>query len=198
MDGTIWNTLEAVCCAWNEIFEQENTGRHINPEELSEYMGLPMDEIGRRLFPDRSYESIRDIYEKCMEHENEYLKKHGGILYDGLEDMLKKANEKVPLFIVSNCQSGYIESFFAAHGMEKYFKDYECFGNTGMQKADNIKLVTDRNGLKNPVYVGDIQGDCDSAKKAGVAFVYASYGFGSVENPDYIIEKPMDLLELIS
>lgn len=198
MDGTIWNTLESVCHAWNEIFEQESINRRITPKELSEYMGLPMDEIGKRLFSNYEYDLIKDIYEKCMRHENEYLRMHGGILYEGLTDMLEKAKEKVPLFIVSNCQSGYIESFFESHGTKKYFKDYECFGNTGMQKADNIRLLAERNNLKNPIYVGDIQGDCDAAKEAGAVFVYASYGFGSVKNPDYIITKPVELLQLIS
>ena len=50
--------------------------------------------------------------------------------------------------------------------------------------------------MKSPVYVGDTMGDFFSCRKAGVPFVFASYGFGQVDTPDYVIEKPADLLKL--
>ena len=54
------------------------------------------------------------------------------------------------LFIVSNCQDGYIECFFKAHKLDKYFTDYECPGRTGLSKGENNKLIIERNNLKNP------------------------------------------------
>ena len=39
-------------------------------------------------------------------------------------------------------------------------------------------------------------GDFLSCRKAGVPFVFASYGFGDVPEPDYRIEKPADLITL--
>ena len=50
--------------------------------------------------------------------------------------------------------------------------------------------------LQSPVYVGDTMGDFLSCRKAGVPFVFASYGFGDVPEPDYRIEKPADLITL--
>jgi phosphoglycolate phosphatase len=35
--------------------------------------------------------------------------------------------------------------------------------------------------LQAPVYVGDTMGDYTSATKAGVPFIFASYGFGEVQ-----------------
>lgn len=32
------------------------------------------------------------------------------------------------------------------------------------------------------MYVGDIQGDYDSSKKAGVKFIHAAYGFGTIDD----------------
>ena len=63
-------------------------------------------------------------------------------------------------------------------------------------KSDNIKLIKNRNNLKNPVYVGDTQGDANATKDAGLEFVFASYGFGNVDEYQYKIEKIEDLLEL--
>ena len=43
---------------------------------------------------------------------------------------------------------------------------------------------------------GDTFGDYQACQEAEVPFVFASYGFGQVDTPDYVIEKPMDLLTL--
>ena len=50
-----------------------------------------------------------------------------------------------------------------------------------MQKGENIRLVTERNHLDAAVYVGDIQGDYEASRQAGVGFIHAAYGFGKVD-----------------
>ena len=83
--------------------------------------------------------------------------------------------------MVSNCQAGYIEAFYKGTGLGGYFKDFESAGNTGLPKWDNIALVVKRQGLKRPVYVGDTDWDYQAARRAGVPFIHAAYGFGQVE-----------------
>lgn len=193
MDGTLWDSREAIVESWNGVFEEFGLDRRITVEELTGYMGLPMDKIAENIFPDKKYEEVRNIFDQCYARENEYLRENGGILYPGLEDTLKKLYDKYELFIVSNCQSGYIEAFLEYHGLSHYFKDIECFGNNELQKADNIALVVKRNNLKNPVYVGDIEKDALAAKEAGVGFIFAEYGFGEVNEYDGIIHSFTDL-----
>lgn len=113
-----------------------------------------------------------------------------------VEDVLKKLSEKYKLYIVSNCQDGYIESFYEFHKLEKYFLDYENPGRTGLSKGENIKLIIQRNNLSEPIYVGDTEGDCKAAKYAGVPFVYAKYGFGQVNDYDESIDTFGDLVKL--
>ncbi|MBO5256842.1 MAG: HAD family hydrolase, partial [Clostridia bacterium] len=84
------------------------------------------------------------------------------------------------LFIVSNCQAGYIEAFLQAHGLGDRFEDIECTGNTGLCKADNIRLIMKRNGLTSSVFVGDTISDGSAARTAGIPFIYAKYGFGEL------------------
>ena len=43
------------------------------------------------------------------------------------------------------------------------------------------RLLAERNALDCAVYVGDTQGDLDSASAAGIPFIFASYGFGTVD-----------------
>ena len=100
-------------------------------------------------------EEIRtQVIKKCCDTEQGYLKKHGGNLYPHVEDVLKKLSEKYKLYIVSNCQDGYIESFYEFHKLEKYFLDFENPGRTGLSKGENIKLIIQRNNLSDPIYEG--------------------------------------------
>ena len=79
-----------------------------------------------------------------------------------------------------------------------YIKDYECFGNNGLSKGENISLIVKRNLLKAPLYVGDTQGDYEACQKAGVPFVWAAYGFGCPEDNDYYAKiESFDQLEAL-
>lgn len=197
MDGTLWDSSEVVCEAWNKTFAEEGMEVEVSLEELSQCMGLPMNEIADRIFHGYDKEKVKSIFNKAMKSENELLSQRGGILYPELEATLSKLKETKRLFIVSNCQDGYIEAFFKSHSISGYFEDYECFGRTGLQKDENIRLIIERNNLSNPVYVGDTNGDFNAAHKAGVDFIYAAYGFGNVENPKHRIEKFCELPEVM-
>ena len=96
------------------------------------------------------------------------------------ETLFRLKSEGYRLFVVSNCQAGYIEAFLWAHGFGDLFEDIECTGNTGLCKAENIRLITERNGLTAPVFVGDTISDGSAARTAGIPFVYAKYGFGEL------------------
>lgn len=197
LDGTLWDSTEVVLKAWNSIIEtNEEIKNPITREELQGTMGLQIKQIGDKLFPYLNETAQYKFMELCCKEERKLIHKEGGVLYSNLEDTLKQLSQKYSLFIVSNCQCGYIEAFLEYHNMGKYFKDIECAGNTGLVKGENIKKVIERNQLKNPVYVGDTQGDCDGATLAKIPFIYASYGFGKVKEYDYIIKEVADLVKL--
>lgn len=58
-----------------------------------------------------------------------------------------------------------------------------------LQKGENIRLIMEQNGITDALYVGDTQGDCDSAYYAGARFAYASYGFGRADRFDIMLER---------
>ena len=195
LDGTLWDSTKAVLKAWDMVFKNnEDIKNPITEEILESCMGLQIQEIGAKLFPYLEEGEQKRILDLCCEEERKLLLKEGGILYKDLENTLQTLSKSYPLFIVSNCQCGYIEAFLEYHKLGEYFKDIECAGNTGLLKGENVKSVMKRNNLKHPVYVGDTQGDCDAAKLANIPFVYASYGFGKVDGYDYVIEEISDLV----
>ena len=89
-----------------------------------------------------------------------------------------------------------MNAFFKAHNLKSYFKDYECSGNTGLPKSENIKLIIERNNLKDAIYVGDTELDMEATFAAGIPFVFDEYGFGNVHNAKNKISCFSDMLKL--
>lgn len=195
LDGTMWNATDAISISWNMAMKQfdELKDIEISDEELKGVMGLPMDEIIQKLFPSLSSDKQIEALNKCCETENDYLTENGGILYPQLEETLEYLYRSYKLFIVSNGQSGYIQSFLKSHKLGKYFTDFQNWGDNKVSKGENNKLIIKRNNLENPIYVGDTNGDSLSAQEAGIPFVFARYGFGNVDKYDYVIDSFSDL-----
>lgn len=181
IDGTLWDSTDSVAASWNRAI-RENTSLDltIDADILSGLFGKTMTEIGNALFPDYPEEERTRILDICFRYENDYLKDHPGVVYDGVADTIRKLHEKYPLFIVSNCQLGYIEVTMKGAGIGPYIKDHLCFGETQVSKGETLLMLMERNALRAPVYVGDTQGDADACRYAGVPFIFAEYGFGDV------------------
>lgn len=191
LDGTLWDGTEAIAGAWRLCLKEEADILHIpSADELKGFMGLPVDIIMQKCFPDVSPQRRSEIISRCMEAERHYIARHGGILFAGVEETLQALSERYRLFIVSNCQEGYIETFLQHYGFEAYFCDHECIGRTGKAKGENIRTVMKRNSFGSAVYIGDTQGDYDAAQMAEVPFLFAKYGFGTVETESYITSFP--------
>lgn len=184
LDGTLWDSVDAICLSWNSVLERRNPqlAGLVTRENVTGCMGMLLPDIVKKLVPDIPKEEIRPLLDELLVVENDYVATHGGVLYPQVEETLECLSRDYPLFIVSNCQAGYIEAFFQAHGLGRFFKDFENPGRTGKPKGDNIALVVQRNGLKNPLYIGDTQGDYNAATQAGVPFLHAAYGFGHIDH----------------
>ena len=200
LDGTLWDSTKEVAIAFNKVLSEKHPEikDEVTVERLKSLFGLPLDVIGIKLFESVSEKHAVSVITECCAYECEYLAEHGATLYEGIEDTLKQLSERYKLFIVSNCQEGYIQCFFKAYPhLEQYFSDFEYPGRSGKLKADNIQLVIERNELISPIYVGDTQGDASAAKVAGVPFIYARYGFGGVKEYDKALDSLPDLVELL-
>lgn len=201
VDGTIWDTTTVVAEAWNKAIDFTFPQvPHVNGEILKGQFGKTMDVIGQNLFGILSKEEQKVLLDRCcVEEQIALVENTKNLQYDGIFETIVKLSKKYPLFIVSNCQDGYIPVVLEKNNLTNFIKDSECFGVTGLNKDDNIKLIAKRNGIKNPVYVGDTQGDFLACKSAGVPFIFASYGFGQVEKSECyaVISTPADLLQIL-
>lgn len=200
VDGTLWDTTDLVATAWNlgakEL--QIKTDTPITGERLKGEFGKPMDIIVSNLFPNESKAMQEEILKVCCKHEHRILRENKtSLLYPGVQEVFKELSKTLKVCIVSNCQVGYIELFLESNNLGKYVTDYESFGNTRLTKGENIRLVMERNNLKNVFYVGDTRGDYEACQYAEVPFVYAAYGFGAVAHPQNKIESIQEILSMV-
>lgn len=195
VDGTLWDSAKPVAESWTLMLERRypELARIITPDDMYRNMGKTMDAIGADLFPGLAPDKRDEVMDACMRYENEYLADHPGVTYPNMKETLAALSREYGLYIVSNCQEGYIEALMAACGIASYISDTECFGATGRPKGDNIRLVMERNGLEKCLYVGDTAMDQEAAGNAGIPFVFASYGFGQASGAEAVIGSLAEL-----
>ena len=198
VDGTLWDSTPVVEKAWNRALKDNGyTDISVTADQLKGLFGRPMPEIINAIMPDVPKDKQEEFAPKCYGYEHAYLEKEAGVLYPEICETIRELAKKHKIFIVSNCQAGYIELFMSKSGIGDVIEDHVCLGDNDLLKADNIRLIVDRHGLKAPVYIGDIQGDADSSYEADVEFIHAAYGFGKADKCYASVDKPVELLKVI-
>jgi phosphoglycolate phosphatase len=200
MDGTLWDSAASVAASWSEIlatWPKDPGRRSITAEEISSVMGQTMTAISQKLFPALDSEGQTALADACMDYENTYLREHGGVLYPNLRTTLQELSGHFPLYIVSNCQKGYIEAFLDYYQLHDLFIDHLCWGDTGLEKDGTMTMMAERHQLDSWYYVGDIEADYRSTQKAGGTFIHAAYGFGEVLDAPYRIQALDELPSLM-
>ncbi len=199
LDGTLWDTNGVCAEVWNDVVRELgiHTNTWVTEADVRAVAGLPHHACVRAVFKDLPEPAVHTIAEVTARRDNEAVSQFGGRLYDGVPEVLCALAQRMRVFIVSNCQSGYIEIFLRQAELERVVCDVECWGNTGLSKADNLRALIARNGLDKTAYVGDTEGDRAAAVSVGVPFVFADYGFGKASAWDARIASLAELLEIV-
>ena len=188
LDGTLWDSTKIELKAINDVINNEYDIPTITIEQLKNVMGYPMPEAAKILFDGIDQESGIQLLKKSGIIMDKYLNEcNSNLLYNNVKETISNLSKNYKLFIVSNCKEGYIETFMHSQNLTEIFQDYESNGRTKLCKGENIKLIIERNKLNNAIYVGDTIKDKQAADYANIPFIYASYGFGKVEQYDYKI-----------
>ena len=198
VDGTLWDSTSVVVHSYNEVIAEKSILDHeLTTDDLKQTFGKPMREIGQILFPHIPPEENWTIVQEIAERENKLLTRTPPEPYPGIPEVFAKLSARYPLFIISNCQAGYIDTFLSATKTRQYITAYCCPDDTDMLKADNIVLFAQKYHLQHPVYIGDTEMDEQACEKAGTNFIYAVYGFVTASHPTAVIHSPKDLLQIL-
>jgi phosphoglycolate phosphatase len=197
IDGTLWDASNTAAKAWNITFQNIGiTTDKITKEDIRAFSGIPLVILLNTKFKHIGNVKTEQFIKEYSIIERETLKE-GGVLFEGVTEVLKKLSESKGLYIVSNCLEGYVENFLEYSGLGNYIKGYEYSGIKQKSKGENIKVLISKHELQNAVYVGDTKIDKNACKEANIPFIYAAYGFGKVKDAKYFINDIKELLEIV-
>lgn len=188
LDGTLWNSTKTVADAWNEVFEQLGIQKQLSADEVLRVMGLQWPQIVETYFSEYDEEILDQIKTRIDKNELVHIKAHGATPMPGMLSTIHSLKEKYRLFIVSNCQEGYVDAFLDLFDLWDDFEGFICAEVTGLSKGENNKMLIEKYNLETPVYIGDTSGDLESARVAQIPFIYASYGFGKIDEEEEVRE----------
>ena len=147
-------------------------------------MGWEKRKVLDHMMPDLDEEMQEQVFTTINEFRSELIPQLGGTLYEGIKEGLEELSGSYKLFIVSNCPENLIRQFMDWSDINHLITDEIAHGRNLKPKHHNIKLLIDRHKLNNSVYVGDTETDSIESRKAGLPFVFLSYGFGETEDFD--------------
>ena len=198
IDGTLWDSRAIVAKGYNDYLRE--IGRpdlQVDAEYLKTLFGKTMTEIADIMLDSIPVPERYAVMQGCMDREDEFLHEDPcDIAFPGVRETLEQLKGEYRLFIVSNAQCGYPELMMDKLGIRHHFEGWMCFGDTGLPKGDTIRILMERHGIEDAIYIGDTQGDLEACREAGIPFIFCAYGLGSAESWDARIEKISDLLDM--
>lgn len=190
IDGTLWDSRAIVAKGYNDYLRQ--IGREdlqVDAEYLKTLFGKTMTEIADIMLDSIPVPERYEVMQGCMDREDEFLHEDPcDIAFPGVRETLAALEKDYRLFIVSNAQCGYPELMMDKLGIRQHFEGWMCFGDTGLPKGDTIRILMERHGITDAVYIGDTQGDLEASRRAGIPFIFCTYGFGTPEAWDAALE----------
>ena len=178
-------------------YTKDGLSRRFSVSEVRSCMGLTMEEIAEKYFFQTERTERDEIVRSCIAEQNALLPKEGGKLYPNIRETLKTLSARFGVYIVSNCECGYIETMLSFARLESFVDGFLCAGMTGKDKGENLRLLMAEHALKNCVYVGDTRMDEAACQKAEIPFIWASYGFGKPDAPAAVIKDFSEIPDLL-
>lgn len=211
--------VRCVCEAMKKLFLFDFDG--VLVDSLSVYekrVKLCLDMIGKPivqtredfldLFEDNFYETIvrkginlEDFMSasKSIPTRDDY---HHMEVFTPLLPILEELKKNNILAVISSNVSMVIQVVLSRHGFDGYFKAV-LGADCGYSKKEKILRAIEAFQVEREqtYYIGDTTGDIKEAYRAGVRSVAVTWGWHSKERlqtiaPDFIVEKPEDLLKI--
>ena len=206
LDGTLIDTLEDIGNSVNAVLEDYAFPTY----EIVDYrkmVGRGFRSLIEKAMPDGLKS---EQYDEALEKFTYYYDKYymdTTKAYEGIKELLNNLqNQGIKVAINSNKRNDYAQKL-AAYIFEGV--DFTAVLGSRENVANKpdpttaLEIIDLMGFEKNEVlYVGDSETDIKTAKNAGLKVIAVSWGFSDLEkievlNPDFIVNKPAEILEII-
>lgn len=198
-DGTLVDSKDISIEAINVISDRHGFKR-IVPEEIDELMKLTMKERCKAL--NVSFYKIPFYAVEFYTIYKQFIKKMK--FFDGMKELLFSLKEKgYHIAVISSNSEKNIREFFE-HNQVDFLQDIFCSNDVmGKDKILNRFMKDFKRESHEIIYVGDESRDIKACKSSGVKVIWASWGYDDYEvikkfNPDYLAEKPEDIMRHVA
>ncbi|MGW1194397.1 HAD family hydrolase [Streptomyces sp. NPDC002536] len=194
LDGVLLDTRPVMKEAWRAV--QQRHGLDVPFEQYEQHLGRPFDDIMSRLGVDDADEVVHRTYSEASKAVA-YLARP----FEGVEEVLHTLVARGWLLgVVTSKSLDRAAPLLGQLGCP--FRAVRAAGGPGRGKpAPDPLLLALVDLCADPVqatFVGDMAVDHEAARRAGVAYVHAAWGYGSPGDPvPPIAHAPGDLIQLL-
>jgi phosphoglycolate phosphatase len=204
MDGTLLQTEKLSTPAFQRTFEdlrRENlwVGGTPDEHELTNVLGMTIDQLWEKLLPGASQEVKRKADALMLENELKLLKEGVTDLYPGVREVLQELHQRgVALFVASNGLERYIDAVCEHFDIKRLFTDLYSAGRFQTKSKNDLvaKLLRDYQ-IETAVMVGDRHSDVEAGKSNRLYTIACDFGFaksGELDGADVRISRFADLI----
>jgi len=205
LDGGLVDTSDAICLSFNAALRDAGEAPR-SDEEIRSMVGVPLDEMYRRILPRERWGLIDGCFKRYREVFMDVSLDHARIL-DGVEAILSHfEDEGLQQSLATNKSTPEAEKILAHLGIDGYLDLIVGYDDVSSPKPspEMILLSLDAMGVEphEAVLVEDSPTGLAAGKGAGVftvAVATGSYDIGVLADsePDYIIDEIKGLWEIV-
>lgn len=204
LDGTLINSIQDIANAVNYGLEKLNLPTH-DTKSYYDFVGDGADTLCERALPENKAEKKDELYKIFAEYYNAHYLDETVVykqIYEVLDTLTKN---NVKLAVASNKPHN-----FTVKITKHFFKDIfsEIVGHSDIinPKPDpqivNTIIKNLNQDFSSVFMIGDSNIDINTAQNANINSIACTWGFQSLEllkkeNPDYIINNPVEILDII-
>lgn len=196
-DGVVADSLDLYETTTRRCFELIGTSIASNREEFLD------------LFDDNFYDAIKARgvtfaeFIRAIGEIGPTVDFSGVAVFAGIVPVLKSLAREHTLVVISSNTNHAVETILTAHKCRRYFR--EIMG-ADVMVSKVVKIAHAMEKYQHPpekaLFIGDTTGDVREARQAGVGAVAVTWGWHGRErlesvSPDYIIDRPGELLTIV-
>jgi len=197
-DGTIADSTNVVINVLMDVAKKR--GLEIDLKDINKYRDISTKELVKQLnIPIYQLPNIQKRIGRELDKNIGNVK-----MFHGLKEVPMKLNkEGIVLGILTSNSEKNVDIFLKRTAVGGIF-DFVYSGSSifGKGKVFSKLLKKEKIDRRNVIYVGDDTRDIEAAKEVGVRSIAVTWGFNtrialSKVNPDWLISKPKELLQVL-
>ena len=194
LDGVLVDSKHNMMLSWNVVREKHNID--VKFKDYFENIGRPFSDILDILNIKENQNDIAQTYNKVSK---QMIGKVS--FYEGTKSVLNQLSDKrIKTGIVTSKDTSRCQFFLDLLGFELDIEQTPNEKLQGKPAPDHLLYAMSELGVSaaDTIYVGDMNVDYETAKRAEVDYVHASWGYGVCSDENTIILKEISqLMEII-